>query len=787
MNALLQPAPSACEHCGEAVAGADARFCCAGCAAAADWIRGAGLGDYYRLRSAAAQAPAGNRVGAAVDFSAWDREQVQRGQVQLEGDIAEVQLALEGMSCAACAWLVDRALAREPGVVEAAANAVSGRLRLRWRPGRTRLSLLVQRLHSLGYRAFLGGDGARARLRRRERNGLLLRLGVAALVSMQAMMFAEAAWLDGSGQMPLATRDLFRWLTLLLCTPVVFWCGMPILSGLRRELALRSPGMDTLAGASILLAYGASAVETVRGGPQVWFDAAAMFVLFLLLARLIERYARDRAGERLELLARAQPELALRLRDGRAEQVPVQELEAGDEVRVDADGTVPADGTLLDETAELDESLLSGESAPVCRRRGETVLAGSVSLLAGLRIRVATVGAATRLGQLQRLVERAQAQRPALARLAERVARIFVLAMFVASAATFLFWLPAGAGVAFPIALAVLVAACPCALALAVPATLSSAVDALARRGVLVLGAEAIERLAAVDTVLFDKTGTLTVGAPRLANVTLYDDGEDALAIAAGLERDSRHPLARAFAHLPPAAIESPRLHPGLGVEGHRRTSRYRLGRADFAADRADDGALWLGCDGLALARFEIADEVRPDAAATLARLRELGLRARVASGDEQRAVGRACESLGIPDWSARLLPEHKLAQLQELQRRGHRVLAVGDGINDAPLLAGADVSVAVGAGSALAQRSADLLLLGDGLAPIADAIEVARKARRILRWNLAWAAGYNLVAIAVAASGVIAPGWAALGMAGSSLGVTLNALRVGRVPGARA
>jgi len=776
MNAQLQ-LPALCAHCGEA-SSAGSEYCCAGCAAAAEWIRCAGLSDYYRLRS-----EAGNRVSAeAVDLRAWDREDVQRQHARIDGDEREIRLALEGMQCAACAWLVDRALMTQPGVVGAWANAASGRLRLRWRPAATTLSQLLQRLHGLGYRAFLGGDEARAQLRRGERNALLLRLGVAALVGMQAMMFAEAAWLDPSGQMPAATREMFRWLTLLLCTPVVFWCGMPILSGMRRELALLRPGMDTLAGASILLAYGASVAETLRGGPQVWFDAAAMFVFFLLLARVIERYARDRAGERLELLARAQPELAWRIRDGLLEQVPALDLRVGDEVRVAADQTLPADGELLDETGQFDEALLSGESAPVDKRRGDSVLAGSRACLSGARLRVSATGMDTRLAQLRQLVQDAQERKPALARAADRAARIFVLGMFAAAFATFWWWLPQGAGTAFPIALSVLVAACPCALALAVPASLSAAADAMARRGVLVLGADAIESLAKVDTVLFDKTGTLTHGAPRLRSLERFAGaGGDLMAPAAGLERDTGRPLARAFASSAALQVDEKLLHPGRGIEGVRGGARLRLGCAAFAAGRADDDALWLGRDGEALARFEIEHGLRADAAETMRRLQGLGLRLQVASGDAPEAVARTCAALGIADWESRLLPPDKLALLRGLQADGHRVLAVGDGLNDAPLLAGANVAAAIGTGSALAQRSADLLLAGERLAPLVDALLLARRARRIMHQNLAWAAAYNLGAIALAASGALAPGWAALGMAGSSLGVTLNALRVGR------
>jgi Cu2+-exporting ATPase len=777
-------ARAACAHCGEPVADAgDARYCCTGCAAAAEWIRSAGLSDYYRLREASGGLGAGRVGDAPADYAAWDREELQRAHVLAVGDAREIGLALEGMRCAACAWLVDRALAREPGVREASANAVTGRLRLRWDPARTQLSRVLARLDALGYRPFLAGGEALELERRRERNALLLRLGIAGLAAMQAMMFSEAAWLGDAQQMALPTRDFFRWLTLLACTPVVFFSGLPFLTGMRRELALRRPGMDTLAALSILLAYGASVVETLRGGPQVWFDAAAMFVLFLLVARLLERAARLRAGARLELLARARPELAWRRRaDGGLEQVALAALALGDELHVAADAAVPADGTLLDADASFDEALLTGEATACPRRAGDRVLAGSIALGTPARVRVLALGEDTRLAQIQRLVARAQAQRPALARAADRLATRFVLAMFAASALAALAWWPQGGAQAFAVGLAVLVAACPCALALAVPATLSSAVDALARRGVLVLGADALERLADVDTVLLDKTGTLTRGRPALATVECFDatTRDHALELAAALERDSRHPLAAAFAGAA-APLDAQRLLPGLGVEGWRDGARHRLGRADFAAGHTDDGAVWLAREGRALARFTFTDPLRDDAREVVAAMRALGLAVTVASGDAPDAVAAACAQAGVADARARLLPEDKLACLRELQARGHRVLAVGDGINDAPLLAGADVSVALGGGSALAQRSADLLLLGERLAPLAEAIHIARDARRVLRQNLAWAIAYNALAIALAASGLVHPGWAALGMAGSSLGVTLNALRVGR------
>ena len=784
-----------CFHCGETLPDSAPRallaniqqsFCCAGCAAAANWIRDAGLDNYYRLRSAD-----GNRVAVvATDFSVWDRADVQHGHVLETNESREITVVVEGMHCAACAWLIDRALRREPGIEDVGVNAVTGRLRLRWQPERIALSQALARLAALGYQPHLAGGESMERERRRERNALLLRLGVAVLAATQAMMFSEALYLDSAHQMPIATRDLFRWLTFLVCTPVVFYSGSPFFSGMRREWRERRFGMDTLAASAIGLAYFGSLIETLRDGPQVWFDAAAMFVLFLLSARALERFARQRASARVEALARAQPALAWRLSDLDAdpELVPISLLEPGDLVRVPADAPVPADGALERSAACFDESLLTGESAPSAKSVGESVYAGSIACGQAAILRVTNTGTRTRLSQIQRLVEHAQAQRPALAQLADRIASGFVWAMFVLSIAVFAFWWNFDAARAFPTALAVLVAACPCALSLAVPAALSAASDALSRHGVLVVGVDAIERLACADCVLLDKTGTLSAGRPVLTGVACFAgiDSGRALALAAALEQDSRHPLALAFgAHRTLVAHEL-RMHTGAGVEGIVDGERLRLGRADFAANQADDGAVWLGDGTRALARFVLSDPLRPEAAQAVAELRALGLSVQVASGDGDVAVRAACNSLGIAAFAARQSPEDKLARIRALQASGHRVLMLGDGVNDAPVLAAADVSVAMGQGSALAQGVADVLLLDANLRRLPEAIVLARRARSILRQNLVWALAYNLLALAIAASGWLHPGFAALGMAGSSLAVTFNALRLTRSPESR-
>ena len=824
-----------CFHCGEPlgaeaiaswIADAEHDFCCRGCAGAAEWIATAGLADYYRLRQAQ-----GARVDDSdADLSLWDRPEVQAEHVRTVSEGSQITVLTDGMRCAACAWLIDRALRRRAGVREVVANAVTGRIRITWDASSARLSQVLGDLTALGYRAHLSPGQAREDARRRERRSAILRLGVAGLGAMQAMMFAEALYLDTAREMSIPLRDFLRWVTFLLATPVVFYSGWPFIAGMWNELRLRRFGMDTLVATSVLLAYFASLFETLRGGTHVWFDAAVMFVLFLLVARQIEAAARARATDHVDTLARARPAFAWREDgDGCAAQVPVATLSPGDVVRVPPGEAVPADGLAL-AAAAVDESLLTGEAEPVSRAEGEELRAGSIVVGSVARLRVTRTGQDTWLSQLSRLIERAQNERPAAARLADAVATRFVLALFAAAALTCLWWLKHDPSRAFEVTLAVLVVACPCALSLAIPTAIASAHTALARIGVLAMRPDALDVLARVDTVVFDKTGTLSLGEPSLRAVETFGGitRAEALRIARALERDSRHPLARVFVRESPenqgtprsvipvqagspfdSAVESrmdPGRHgndgeetlieesmllrtesariehiPGFGVEAHAGDRRWRLGHAAFAASRPDDGALWLGDGETAFARFAIRDALRPDAAEAVSACRVLGLECELLSGDGEAAVAEAASALGISRHSARRTPEQKLERIRALQREGRVVLMVGDGINDAPVLAGADVSIAMHGGAALAHGAADVVLTAQQLARVPQAIALARRARVTLRQNLAWALGYNLIALPFAAAGWIEPWLAALGMAGSSLIVTLNALRLVR------
>lgn len=780
-----------CFHCGELV---DARgvartgvageraFCCGGCEAATAWIEGAGLGGYYRARSVAAPAP---ELPGAAALARWDEPAFLDARTTVAGDgRRRVTLVVEGVRCAACAWLIERALATEGGVTSATVNAATSRLALEWNPVATRLSTLVARVAELGYRLHAPARDD-ARTAEAERRASLKRLAVAGLGAMQAMMFSEALYF-GAGELDPATRDFFRWIALLVSTPVVFYAGRPFLAGALAQLRLRAPGMDLLVAVSVLLAWGASVVATVAGFEAVYYDAAVMFVFFLLAARHVEAEARRRATASLDVLARAQPEVAVRLAASGAETtVSVAAIEPGDRLRVRAGEAVPVDGQLEGEPGAFDESFLTGESRPVLRASGELVLAGSLALsrpallVATRRARESTVA------RLAELAARAAATRPRAARMADRVAGIFVVVMLAVAAAVGVAWHFIDPARALPAVLAVLAATCPCALALAVPAAIAAAQSAFARQGALVLDADAIESLAQADTVVLDKTGTLTTGRPQFDAVDVFSGTrEDALADAAALERGATHPLATMFRPFDDGRdAEAILAVAGSGVEGRVGGELRRVGTRAFATGEAgDDEGVWLGDGKRALARFDAADAPRPGAASAMRALAAQGLSVLVLSGDSTVRVAALAAKLGIRDWQARATPADKLARIEELRAGGRRIAMIGDGVNDAAVLAGADVAIAMAEGAALAQASASIVLAGAEIARLPVLFETARRARRVMRQNLAWAAAYNAIALPLAAAALVPPWLAALGMTASSLLVTLNSLRLARV-----
>jgi Cu2+-exporting ATPase len=700
-------------------------------------------------------------------------------------------LLIEGLRCSGCTWLIERSLTANPGIESVSINAAACRARVIWQEGRCTLHDVVTSLSRTGYCARPLDATALDDARRVESRDALKRLLVAAFGAMQAMMFAAVLYLGGARLDP-STSELFRWLGCLVAAPVVFYSARPFFAGAIRGLRARRLTMDVPVAIAIAITYAASLIEAVRGSGVVYFDSIAMFVFLLLAGRYVEMRARHRTRDLTDSLARSIPPFAERRRpDGSLEQIDIHELAVGDLLHLGAGGAVPADGVLESASCRVDEALLTGESAGVVRRRGDRLIAGSVLIEGSAELRIDRLGADTVLAQIVALTDRALTQRTRIGTAADQAAARFVAGVLLLSALTALAWSVVDPGRVFAAALAVLVVSCPCALALAAPASITRVLAVLARQRVLVVRPDAIEALATATHVVFDKTGTLTEPRLALADVECRSGvtRDAALQWAAALARESRHPVARAVLSacrdVETHAVSELDVTSGLGIEGTVAGRRLRLGRADFAlagrpGELAADDALLLTDEHGVLATFRLGEQLRRSASAAVAALRMQGLEIAIASGDVESKVRTVAAQLGVTEWRAGLRPEAKLAWLETLRRDGARVVAVGDGINDAPVLAGADVGIALSSGSDLAQARSDVIVASDGLTSIPRARELSRRTLAVLAQNHRWALGYNLAAIPLAALGVVPPWLAAIGMSASSIAVVMNSQRIG-------
>jgi Cu2+-exporting ATPase len=781
-------------------------FCCVGCEAAAAAIAGAGLEAYYELRDEATGSPP-VEARSATDYCAYDDPAFQASFVAPGADgTREAALLLEGIRCSACVWLNQQVIQRLPGVAAVSINYATRRAQVRWDPARLSLSEILAAVARIGYRAF-PYDRLRAdALQQSERRAALWRLFVAGFGMMQVMMYAIPVYIaDGEGGMPPDVEALMRWASLVLTAPVVGYSAQPFFVGAWRDLQAWRAGMDVPVALGIAVAFVASVWATLRGTGEVYFDSVTMFVFLLLGGRFLELEARHRAGAALAYLGRLVPAQAEQLRafPGPIETAPVAvaALRPGDFVLVRPGARVPADGTVVRGEGAVNESLLTGESRPVAKRPGSAVIGGAISVSTPFVVRIDRVGADTVLAAIVRLVERAMTERHRLVEIADRYAHWFVVAVLLLAAVAAAAWWVLAPERALWIAVSVLVVTCPCALSLATPVALTVTTGELARRGIVVTRGHAVEALARATDVVLDKTGTLTHGELRVAGAHALGALElgRCAALARALETASEHPIARALARhgdgASPAvgAAEDLATWPGRGVEGVVDGVRYRLGAVAFCAElagvscdrtRAADASatvVYLVAEGAWLARFELADTLKPGAAALVRRLEGMGKRVHLLSGDGAGPVHAAAAALGITAARAEADPSAKRAYVEALQRAGAIVAMVGDGINDAPVLAQADVSVALGTGAELAQARADAVLLSGDPAALADAFDLARGAMRVIRQNLGWAALYNLAAVPAAAAGFVTPWMAGIGMSGSSLAVVLNALRLRR------
>lgn len=801
-----------CFHCGEtnpggsrfsfSFDGAMRSFCCAGCQAVAETIVEAGMAEFYRRRE-----KAGVRAAAVIPaaLNQYDDPAVQKSlAVERDSEYSHADLLIEGMTCAACAWLAERSLNRVPGVKEASVQYATGRARVTWQSDRIPLSSLLETLRRVGLDARPADRAQDPGLTRRAARREMLEWLIAGLGMMQVMMYAIPVYLAPPGEISAEFHHLMRWASLILTLPVILYSARRFFANAWRDLVAGQIGMDVPVALALALTFAASTLATVSGEGHVYFDSITMFVFLLLGARLLESRARRRAARAMERLVPTLPPLVERFvawPDSDAiEHVAGTRLVSDDVIRIPTAGTVPADAVVLVGTGAIDESLLTGESRPQARGPGANLLGGSLNTGSPLVARVTRTGEASALAQLARLARRAQSTRPPADALARGLAGGFSIAVLALAALTLFIWWPGNS--AFENAVAVLVVTCPCALALAQPAAWAAASGRLSQWGLLTVTPRALDALNGLTDVVLDKTGTLTESQLTLESVHAWGAMSEAecVALALRLEAGSAHPIARALAS---HALRTQREYsqspleithvPGQGLEACVDGEPVRLGSERFVmaltgtvpTEPANDSTatrIHLGNTRGWLATFTFATALRADAVAAVADLKRAGLAVHLLSGDDAIAALYVAKLANIRTARGGVLPDEKRAYVAALQAQGKRVLMVGDGCNDAPVLAQADAAIAMADardGADLARSQADFLLISGQLSRIPQALELARATRGVMRQNLAWALAYNLCSVPLAMAGLIHPWIAALGMSASSMLVVLNAARL--------
>ena len=803
-------ADKSCFHCGlpvpEAadyhvvIKGSDRDMCCHGCQAVAQAIVDGGMESFYDHREGPSRRPEDLIPEQLEKFDLYDQEKLQQNFVEIdESNVKTASLILEGITCAACVWLNEKHVKALQGVLEFQVNYSTHRARVRWDDSQLKLSDILRAISAIGYIAHPFDTSRQEEIYKKERKTALRKLAVAGLGAMQVMMLAVALYaMEYDSGVDEGMRNFFRWISMFLATPVIFYSAKSFFVTAWRDIRSWQLGMDVPVALAIGGAYSASVYTTIFGGPDVYFDSVCMFAFFLLSSRFLEMGARHRAGQAAEELIRLLPAVATRLKDGNEDIVSVDELSPGDVLLVKPGETIPIDGHVVEGVSSVDESLLTGESIPCVKNIGDELTGGSVNIESPLTMEVDRVGEDTVVSGIVRLLDRAQTEKPSIARLADRVAGWFVFVILIIASVVAYWWWQHDPAHAFAITLSVLVVTCPCALSLATPVAITAATGSLTRTGLVTTRGHALETLAKATHFVFDKTGTLTRGHLHLADVKTFNGSSESevLEMAALLESRSEHPVAvvlnKAADKQADLAIDTLVSTPGKGVEAVIEGEVYRIGNLPFVSELAGElegfqihetvTSVGLCRGNQWLAIFELEDEIRDQAADVIRELQQSGVTVSLLSGDAKEAVTNTAGQLGIENYLYAQTPEQKLEYIHKLQSDGGVVAMVGDGVNDAPVLSGADVSFAMGSGTQLAHASADMVLLSEQLDHLVTGLSMSRRTLRIIKQNLGWAIGYNLLALPLAASGVIAPWMAALGMSTSSLVVVVNALRLRKV-----
>lgn len=780
-------------------------MCCYGCQAVAQSIVNSGMDDFYKYRTEKPKRPEEVVPEFLQQLKAYDNPAVQKHFVAEQGDVREVSLILEGIVCAACIWLNEKHLNALPGVISATINYSNNRARVRWDNHQVSLSEILESISRIGYLAHPYDPDQQQRLIEKERKQQIRRIGLAGVLGMQIMILAVAMYTGEWWGMDASYTQLFRWASLVITVPVLLFASRPFFVAAFRDLKNFRVGMDVPVSLGIGIAFIASVTNTILGSGEVYFDSVCMFTFFLLTARYFEMNARKRTSESTEALLNLQPAIATKLVDEHGEEkqlsIAVAELVVGDRVLVRPGENIPADGTIVEGTSGINESLVTGESLPVTKTENDDVIAGSTNTESPLIIKVDKVGSDTVLASIHRLLDEAQHNKPAIAKLADQLASRFVAIILLLASGVAFYWFQTNPEQWIEITIATLVVTCPCALSLATPTAITAASGQLAKLGLLPTSSLALETLARATDFVFDKTGTLTKGNIQLVKTVSLGNEDPAhyINIAAAIESASEHPIASSLLHAADGnEYRASNLTniPGSGIKGDVNNIQWHLGNLKYiqsvckipvAQSKLEEKGL-TGLTVVALATeekihalFAFDDEIRDEARSLVNLLQQQNKTITLMTGDHGPAAIRIADKLGIKNIHANMKPADKLEKVRTMQQQGAIVAMTGDGINDAPVLAGADISIAMGSGTQLAAAHADMILLSNHIEHLYSGYRVATRTIAIIRQNLGWAFGYNLLAVPAAAMGYVEPWLAAIGMSASSLIVVLNALRLTR------
>ena len=783
-----------CYHCGlpaeadspyhATILGKDRVMCCPGCQAVAEAIVDNGLEDYYQFRTEPAARGDTEFQATLGKLAMYDDPSLQEDFVIDEGNNKQIQLTVEGITCAACGWLIEKQLARVNGINQVSVNVSERRAAVTWSDEVIHLSGILKALKKIGYAALPFQPDQHEASYQNEQKQFLKKLGLAGLMTMQVMMLMTGLYFDLFGAIEAETRQYFYWVALVLTTPVVFYSGSTFYLGAIKAICARTVNMDVPVTIAVFGTYIAGIKSTLLETGDVYFESICMFIFLLLLSRYLEHRSRHRATQISANMMQYIPVTAHRLSDdGKVEPCLAKHLTVGDKVLVKAGETIPVDGRIIEGASAIDESMLTGEFEPVLKETGAAVFGGTVNQQNTLTIEVHQQLKYALVNQIIRLQSTAMANKPKAAQMADSFSRYFVMAVLAISALTFTYWTIQGNNEAFWIAIAVLVATCPCALGLATPSALTCAMARLNKQGILLKRADALEQITGIDTIALDKTGTLTEGKFGIADRWYANptQAEYLFNVTASLESRSEHPISKAFVTSEPIAVSDFEVTAGGGIRGTVDGKQYLLGSATFtqAAPSAVPliANVYLVCNGQCLAAYEVTDSLKSDTAETLAGLDDFQLV--LLSGDTQQNVDKLAAKLPLAVATGELTPEQKYQAVQKLQAQGNKVMMLGDGINDAPVLASADVSVAVGNATDIARNAADVVLLSESLSTVPALVDIATKTRRKIRQNILWALGYNLLILPFAVSGLLLPWMAVIGMSLSSIIVVSNSTRL--------